>query len=73
MKTYISTRSTLMPHSAVASSRMDCMAPAMLSLSLRISCSCLVPRMFLREVWASSLHTRYYRGRHEVTQRDKEA
>ena len=52
---YISTLSTLIPQSAVASSSMDCMAPAMLSLSLRISCRFFVPRMFLREVWASNL------------------
>ncbi len=32
-----------------------CMDPEMLSLSLRISCRFLVPRMFLRVVCASSL------------------
>ena len=31
------------------------MATAMLSLSERISCRFLVPRMFLSEVWANSL------------------
>ena len=45
----------MIPQAAVASSRMVCMAMEMLSLSERISCRFLVPRMFLSEVWASSL------------------
>ena len=32
-----------------------CILLEMESLSLRISCRCFVPRMFLRVVWASSL------------------
>ena len=34
-----------------------CIEEDMLSLSLRISCRFLVPKMFLRVVWASSLQT----------------
>ena len=68
---YISTLSTLIPQSAVASSNKcwniykfhlqkirfvnTCIAPAILSLSLRISWRFFVPKMFLNEVCANNL------------------
>lgn len=46
IRIYISTRSTLIPQDSVASSNDTCMVFAMASLSLRISCSGLVPKTF---------------------------
>uniref|UniRef100_A0A3Q0RFQ4 Uncharacterized protein n=1 Tax=Amphilophus citrinellus TaxID=61819 RepID=A0A3Q0RFQ4_AMPCI len=50
----ISTLSTLIPQSSVASSKEDCMLCAISSRSDRISARFLVPSTFLRVVWASS-------------------
>uniref|UniRef100_A0AAG5D473 Uncharacterized protein n=1 Tax=Anopheles atroparvus TaxID=41427 RepID=A0AAG5D473_ANOAO len=52
--TYISTRSTLMPHASVASSNESCMLPEIVIRSLRISCRCRVPIVLRSVVWASS-------------------
>uniref|UniRef100_A0A3P9C2B2 Uncharacterized protein n=1 Tax=Maylandia zebra TaxID=106582 RepID=A0A3P9C2B2_9CICH len=49
----ISTLSTLIPQSSVASSSDDCMLCAISSRSDRISARFLVPSTFLRVVWAS--------------------
>ena len=42
----------------VCSSSVTCMAIEMLSRSLRISWRFFVPRMFLKDVWARSLHNK---------------
>ena len=57
---FISTLSIAMPHGSAASISRSCMSLAMESLSTMISPRLFVPRIFLRVVWASSLHHTNY-------------